>query len=106
MLSIPHTLSLHRATRDLYMRTARRARDDAWECKIELNRLWHFPRESYNEYLAEAYYRGVKYGRGAMRCFLRHARAANRKLVAVKRLERQMIMAPYIGTGSDPWVGC
>lgn len=89
MLSIPSTLSLHRATRRLYMDAARRARLDTLGCKASLQATAMRRLSKFNPLLTDGYNRGVKFGLGALRCFLRHARAANHRLVAVKRFARE-----------------
>jgi hypothetical protein len=91
MLSIPDTLSHHRATRDQYMHAVRLARKD---CDLS-PRLRQFARGILK-------LDGLQFidPEGALRCFLRHARAANRKLVAVKRLQR-MLSSP---NNWDGWI--
>jgi hypothetical protein len=86
MMSISDTLSHHRATRDRYMAVAydaRRAHRDAWPRGVPTPAL---------HYVTQKYVmvpRAVD-SLAALRCFLRHARAANRKLVQVKRLQRTL----------------
>lgn len=88
MRTIAETIELHRATRRLYMTAAR----SAWR---------------YRDAYGLAVWMGYGVGRmpgfinivpaQAIRCFIRHARAANRKLVAVKRFGRQFSHAINLG---------
>lgn len=91
MLSIPSALSLHRATRERYMAAARSARHDEWGRKSLLNFLYYdkFMTNAKEIRIARIYHERV-FCKRAKLCFLRHARAANRKLVAVKRFQRQL----------------
>lgn len=85
MLSIPHTLSLHRGKRHMYMNKARSAQANMkrWDEACKVRSKWG----SWELY--EKVLRLYVFHQGALRCFLRHARLANRKLVAVKRFARQ-----------------
>ena len=96
MLSIPDALYLHRATRHRYMNAARRAQAKAnfWNEKCIVRNKWgSWP-------LYEKVLRPWMFHAGALRCFVRHARAANRKLVQVKRLQR-MLSSP---NNWDGWI--
>lgn len=97
MLSIPDTIALHRATRDRYMDAARSARHDERGRKSLLNFLYYdkFMTAEKELRISRLHHERV-FCKNAKRCFLRHARAANRKLVAVKRLDRMLKNSPYL----------
>lgn len=109
MLSIPSALSLHRATRDRYMFAARSAREAVRIAKYVINN-----RHAFADYLKvprhtemENLYKERQFNKDALRCFLRHARAANRKLVALKRFQRQWDeQIIKLDIGSEPRVYC
>ena len=86
MFSISDTLSHHRATRDQYMLAARNARSEhAYGYQRGVPPLAQ-------HYVTKEWMRVPRMvpTLPALRCFLRHARAANRKLVQVKRLQRML----------------
>lgn len=89
MLSIPDALSFHRATRVTYMNAARRAHFNLWQ---GIPSGYPMPAYLYPGTEILLVNRAVS-THSAMQCFIRHARAANRKLVQVKRLQR-MISGP------------
>ena len=87
VLTIPETISLHRATRKRYMHAARMAWHDANFVRTGNHRTAWWRGDRIQKMLAA---RVELNPLGALRCFLRHARAANRKLVQVKRLQRAL----------------
>jgi UDP-2,3-diacylglucosamine pyrophosphatase LpxH len=96
MMSIEDTLSHHRATRDVYIDATRRAEILKNEydriCKLDItNKRW----KAHTEHTKTFVFHGQ-----ALLCFLRHARAANRKLVQIKRLQH-MLSSP---NNWDGWI--
>lgn len=85
MLSIPSTLSFHRATRALYMNAARRAALDAASYDDCAKMSYQQTRWKIHVYYVERWNWHVQ----ALRCFLHRARLANWKLIAVKRFARE-----------------
>lgn len=92
MMSIPETLVHHRRTRSIYMSAARRAENtscfyyESWGAHLTCG----CGMAAYSE-------RMMSWHRLARDCFIRHARAANRKLIAVKRFQREMSRAISLG---------
>jgi hypothetical protein len=96
MMSIEDTLKLHRGKRHMYMNVAKRARINVrrWDERCKVRAVWG-KWDLYEQVLKK-----FVFHHGAMVCFLRHARAANRKLVQVKRLQR-MLSSP---NNWDGWI--
>lgn len=100
MMSIPDTLTLHRVTRERYVKAAR-------ACLYDIHRFYHSDGIHHERFWRLVTAHGILYAKPLrlnhfhiFRCFLRHARAANRKLVQVKRLQR-MLSSP---NNWDGWI--
>jgi hypothetical protein len=90
MMSIEETLTLHRTTREKYMHAAYMAQWDAQYIaglRGDPSPWWRGDRI---QKMLQARGGFRLNPRSAQVCFLRHARAANRKLVQVKRLQRML----------------
>lgn len=100
--SVEEAIEHHRRTRRAYMHAARRAHAAQLSEKFILNWLYYDKmRTPEKDASFCAHFDRRVFAKAAMRCFIRHARASNRKLLSALAMRRFMASLP--STYSQPF---